>query len=332
VSKGLLLPTLGWEFLAAAAPAQVVLLVLPQADAALLAFLAKKKLKKPLVVVYQCDVTLPGGWASRLVEKALAWFHCRALSLADVAVASSHDYAQTSPLLRAFSSKVRVIPPPIPQLFASPQQVENLRQRLGLFPQEPIIGWVGRLSREKGLHVLAQAMPDVWQAFPQARVVCVGPREEVAGERAYARKIFQQVAGFGRRWLFCGILREEDLAAFYAACTVLVFPSINRTEAFGLVQVEAMRVGTPVVASHLPGVREPVERTGMGLLVPPEDPKALGQALKQVFQRPEAFRKNHPQALEVYAPERVAQRYAALFQELVSGSWQARSPGIKIPS
>lgn len=315
VSKGVVMPTLPWHFLRYAREADLVLLLLPQADAAPLACLAKR-LAKPLLVIYLCDVTLTGGLFSPLVQRTLELSHRWALAQADAVVALSQDYARTSPLLCAFAHKLHVIPPPVPLLAADPQHVTRLRQRWCLQAGQPVVGWVGRLSREKGLHVLAQAMPTVWQAIPEARVLCAGPVTEVVGEGAYRRCLLAQVAPFGQRWTFTGVLAEEELPAFYACCSVLVLPSVNRTEAFGMVQVEAMGVGTPVVASDLPGVREPVALTGMGLLVPPADPMVLAQALLAVLRQPARFQ-GRREALGVFAPQRVAERYAELFARLL---------------
>ncbi|MCX7894790.1 MAG: glycosyltransferase family 4 protein [Thermoanaerobaculum sp.] len=313
--KGVVAPGLPRQLWQLGEQAEVVWLVLPQAESALLAWLAKRRLKKPLLVSYLCDVTLgrkPWLWC---VQKALEASHRRAMGWADAVVALSHEYAATSPLLRQLAT-VTVIPPPVPTLTPDPARVTALQERLQLPPGTPVVGWVGRVSREKGLDVLARAMPLVWAARPEVRVVCVGPREEVAGERGYLRQVEALVRDFGSRWRFVGTLAEEELAAFYGCCAVLAFPSVNRTEAFGMVQLEAMGAGTPVVASDLPGVREPVQRTGMGLLVPPQDPQALATALLRVLAERPAFSSLPVARLQAYAPAAVTQHLLCLFVRL----------------
>jgi glycosyltransferase involved in cell wall biosynthesis len=86
-------------------------------------------------------------------------------------------------------------------------------------------------------------------------------------------------------------------------CTVLALPSIDSLEAYGMVQVEAMLCGCPVVASDMPGVRLPIRRTGMGLLIPRGDERALADALLRVLDRPEEFRLPREQIAEAFDPK-----------------------------
>jgi len=83
--------------------------------------------------------------------------------------------------------------------------------------------------------------------------------------------------------IFLGELKEEEMGPFYSLIDVLVLPSINSTEAFGMVQVEAMMTGVPVVASNLAGVRIPIQKTGMGLIVPIKNSKKLAEAIVEIL-------------------------------------------------
>jgi glycosyltransferase involved in cell wall biosynthesis len=80
-------------------------------------------------------------------------------------------------------------------------------------------------------------------------------------------------------WNFLGNLSQQQLTAFYPNIDVLVVPSLNSTEAFGLVQVEAMMNNIPCVASNMPGVRRPVQMHGMGKVVPVGDHAALNPSV-----------------------------------------------------
>jgi glycosyltransferase involved in cell wall biosynthesis len=107
------------------------------------------------------------------------------------------------------------------------------------------------------------------------------------------------------------------MGAFYRACDLTVLPSVNATESFGLVQIEAMMCGTPVVASNLPGVRQPVLTTGMGKIVPIRDPDALAQAVLEVLDKRESFQADPVAIAENYSPDRVAEHYEDVFSDLL---------------
>ena len=113
-----------------------------------------------------------------------------------------------------------------------------------------------------------------------------------------------------------GNLTPEYIARFYPNLDVLVMPSLNSTEAFGLVQIEAMMNGTPSIASALPGVRQPAIRHGMGEIVPIGDSAALAEALIRILSEPEKYRSD-PEVIEKeYEPDTIAAAYENLFDEI----------------
>lgn len=80
-----------------------------------------------------------------------------------------------------------------------------------------------------------------------------------------------------------GTVAYDELASFYSACDVLVLPSIDRLEAFGIVQVEAMLCQTPVIATNLPGVRVPVQKTDGGSIIALRDAEAIARAATAII-------------------------------------------------
>ena len=108
------------------------------------------------------------------------------------------------------------------------------------------------------------------------------------------------------------------MPAFLGAIDCLVVPSVNSTESFGLVQAEAMLCGTPVVASDLPGVRQPVRMTGMGEIVPVGDETALAAAILRVLDEPARYRQDPEEVARHFDLARTADGYEALFRELVA--------------
>jgi glycosyltransferase involved in cell wall biosynthesis len=114
-------------------------------------------------------------------------------------------------------------------------------------------------------------------------------------------------------------LPPGELVAFYQQCDVTVLPSTNSTESFGIVQVESMSCGTPVVASDLPGVRQPVKLTGMGRVVPAADAHALAEGISEVLSHPEPYKGDVDAVINTYSPQHTAQEYEAVFQEVLRG-------------
>ena len=144
-----------------------------------------------------------------------------------------------------------------------------------------------RLASEKGAEILVRALPEILRHHPDARVLYVGQYEDVLGEQSYGRRIRDLLEPLQEHWAFLGILDPRDLAAFFSLCDVTILPSLNSTESFGMVQVESMFCGTPVVASDLPGVREVTATTGMGVVFPVGDHAALATSVLQILESPE---------------------------------------------
>ncbi|MBL8047037.1 MAG: glycosyltransferase, partial [Anaerolineales bacterium] len=115
-----------------------------------------------------------------------------------------------------------------------------------------------------------------------------------------------------------GTLNTEQMALFFSCCDVHVLPSINSTETFGLVQIEAALCGTPSVASALPGVRMPTQMTGMGLTTPPKDSAALAENILQVLDNREQYVRPRGPIAEIFSPNTTAAKYEELFAKLIA--------------
>lgn len=282
VSKGVIMP-MPLFALRHARRSDVVSIHLPQFDGGMVA-LASRLLRRRTVLTYHCDLRLPRGVVNRVADKVTFAMNALAGLCAHDVVAYTRDYADHSPLLRLFRKKIRVIPPPVMMAEPDALAVAALRSEWGA-SDGPVIGLAARLATEKGVEFMLDAMPDIMRSFPDARVVFAGAHEDVVGEAAYRERLAPGIAALGDRWRFVGVLDPAEMSAFFGAIDVLVVSSVNSTESFGLVQVEAMLCGTPVVATDLPGVRQPVRMTGMGVVVDAADASAIAHGVIDVMSR-----------------------------------------------
>ena len=283
IGKGVVAPSLPRAAWAAVRENDVVLLNLPNTP--LESFfipLFSRFFRRRLVSVFHCDVRLPGGIWNRVVESAVRASSAFALLLSDAWIGYTNDYIDSIGFLQRFRRKAVTIPPPIAARSPKTEETSRFRSLHGL-DGRPSIGFAGRLASEKGIEDLLRAFPLVRAVVPDVQLLFAGERESVIGEREYLRglePLFRELEGSYR---FLGLLEPERIDPFYAACAVIVLPSRNRTESFGLVQAESMLNGVPVVAADLPGVRVPVRKTGMGVLVKPGDVAEIAEAIVEVL-------------------------------------------------
>lgn len=314
VSKGVIMPTIGWHATRALLAHDVVSLHLPQLDAAGIA-LRGRLFRRPTVLTYHSDLRLPPGlvnWAANFVVDLA---NRMAAGFAHRLVAYTDDFASHSPYLSRYLDRVTVIKPPVEVASVSTQDVQAFAERYA--GPGPTIGMAARLATEKGVEHLLAALPRILESHPHVRVLFAGPYRNVLGESEYARSLEPALMQFQDQWTFLGTLDPSEMAAFYRTCDVTVLPSINNTETFGLVQIESMISGTPVVASDLPGVRQPVSMTGMGEIVPVADARALAEAILRVLADPESYRSDPGEISARFSPHATAEGYESLFHTLL---------------
>lgn len=314
LSKGVVMPRFP-AYAAALVPRHdVVNIHMPQLEAFLLALIGRQR-RRGVVITYQCDLQLPDGWFNRLVQASLLPLNEIAARAARAIVVMTADYARHSAFLSRHRAKLREIPALIDSAAPRPEATARLAAAWGL-KGNGRIGFAARFAAEKGVEYLLQALPRVLEAYPEARVVFTGAYQYTIGEEAYRRRIAPLLERHRDRLTFLDLLHPDEMPNYFALCDVLAVTSVNATESFGLVQAEAMLAGTPVVATDLPGVREAVRRTGMGLVVPPRDPEALAHALIDVMRRRAVFVKARAEVAACFDLDDALTRYEALFGEV----------------
>lgn len=230
----------------------------------------------PLVLTYHCDLELPSVLGRLAVSLYLRWLAPRALKQASRVIATTSSYAATSRMV--WNVEVEVIPNAVdverfnPGLNGSP-----IRERHGL-GSDPVVLFTGRLVHHKGHETILDALALL---RPPTRLLIVGTGPRRAALEARIRR-----HGLEQRVTFAGNVSEEELPLYYAAADCCVLPSVARLEAFGIVGLEAMACGKPVILSDIPGVREVIEDGREGFVCPPLDPEAWAGAIEKLTDYP----------------------------------------------
>jgi rhamnosyl/mannosyltransferase len=275
-----------------------------------LSLLASKLSKAKIVYTHHFDPQTRGGHLTTLYS----YVGKCAVGLADAITASTRSYAESSNFLKPFLRKVTVIPMGVN---SSQFSVATLHHSMfESFPRidsfEGRVLFVGKLIYYKGLDYLLHAFSQMKTS--RTCLIVVGD----GGERERLTRLARQLR-ITDRVFFLGAVPDSQLPFVYSIADVVVLPSISRREAFGIVLLEAMAAGKPVVASAIPGVSEVVLDGRTGYLVPPRDPIALAAALDSILQDRSIARRMSDEAKRVansrYDWEHVCKMYFDLYEE-----------------
>ncbi len=322
VSKGVIMPEFGPMAWKLSRDADVLHLHLPQFDAPGVA-LRGRLMHKPVVLTYHCDLQLPPGLFNRFVDRVVLAMNNLAGLLADAVVTYTRDYGTHSPFLAQYlDKKLHIIPPPVTLAPCSPADVTQFYRQHQLDGHQ-VIGFVSRLATEKGVEVLLNALPKIWQVFPDVRVLHAGPYKDILGEEEYRKRVLPVIDSYGDKYQLLGPVEGAALTAFYKSLDVLTIPSLNSTESFGLVQIEAMRNAVPVAACALPGVRQPVTMTGMGVVTPIGDSDALAEAIINILRDKKKYQRDADLIAQSFDPQETAVEYIKLFNDLRRGTYSS---------
>jgi len=259
-----------------------------------------------LVLTYHSDVVRQ-KYLLRLYKPFL-W---KVLAQADRIIATSPNYIRSSLYLSRFADKCVVVPLGIdlkPFENVDKDQVQAIRRGYG----SPLLLFVGKLRYYKGLEYLFEAMRGI-----EARLLVVGTGPMRDEWRASVERL-----GLSDTVYFVGEVSDSDLRFYYHACDLFVLPASHRSEAFGVVQLEAMACGKPVICTELGTGTSYVNVHGeTGLVVPPRDPKALVEAISQLL-ADEALRrrlgKRGRERAREFSKEAMVERIVGLYEELLA--------------
>ncbi len=244
----------------------------------------------PHIVTYHCDLEINEDfwmmkvprWVIGMVNRYSAWARARLLEGSDRIIATSASYAKDSPVLSRFAAKIVPIGVDVEKFLSAAEAVAAGRE----LRRPDRLLYVGRLAPSKGIDHLIEAL-----AFVRSRGLAVGLQVVGGGELLPRLRRMARTLGVEQAVTFSGELPFEELVRAYLEATVLVLPSVVRIEAFGIVQLEALVLGTPVIASDLSGVREVVERSGGGYLFERGSWRALAETITTALSNAAATRR-----------------------------------------
>ncbi len=267
------------------------------------------QLRNNIVVTYHSDIVRQAR-----LEKLISPFLHEFLEKSNAIVAGSHNYVRSSRVLSQFKNKCKVIPYGIDleKFVLNPtttREVVNLRKIYG----PSILLFIGRFRYYKGLHVLIEAMDRV---EGKLLLIGAGPLEKSLHRQVVMRNLEDKVH-------FLGELADQKVVSHLHACDVFVLPSVLRSEAFGIVQLEAMACGKPVVCTELSTGTSFVNQHGKtGLVVPPNNVDALARAINHLLENPgiseEYGREGRKRVEKCFSKERMVEDIIDVYQSILS--------------
>ncbi len=256
------------------------------------------------------------------------------LAADSIVAATPLDRAQMVWHYGAALDRISVIPCGVDLDLFQPQPKVDARTRLGLSPQEQLLLCVGRMEPLKGMDCLIRALALLHARQPgwrdTLRVMLIGGGSEAQPDQwnTEQRRLatLRAELGVADRVTFLGAQPQPRLPDYYAAADVVVVPS--HYESFGMVALEALACGVPVVASNVGGLSYTIEDGRNGLLVPPDNPEALADQLERLLTDADlalTLRNAARQRAQSYAWSSVARRMIHLYRELIAHQRDRRS-------
>ncbi len=229
--------------------------------------------KLPFVLTYHCDLEVPN-----VLSKPMSGFYRRtfgayAIRNSDKIIVHTESYAATS--RSVWKYEPTIIPSAIDiDRFTPNTNANAIRKRHGLKDSKVVL-FLGRLKFHKGLEYLIESAK---YTGPDIKYLLVGEGDFEAHLREITKKFKVE-----DRIVFTGRIPNSEIPKYYSACDVFILPSITRLEAFGLVVIEAMSCGKPVIISNIPGVSENITDGEEGLLVEPANPKDIAKKINYLM-------------------------------------------------
>jgi GT2 family glycosyltransferase/glycosyltransferase involved in cell wall biosynthesis len=258
------------------------------------------------------DRGMRGGALRMFAARALASITAR---LAEVIIACSHTVAAQ---FEAAPAKIVTVYPPVGERYAAGDG-EDLRDRLGLSPDAPLLASVGYLTEGRGQDVLVEAMPAILEQRPDAHYLICGDPFPRARDIAYRERLLELIAKLGLERSVTVVGHVENVAAVYAAADIVVNPA-RFNEPFGRVPFEAAIAGKPSVVTRVGAIPELLRDGESALIVASENPPEIAAAVLRLFDDEELRERLVGGAMEIVDSRLRAEHSLAGFQRAVAAT------------
>jgi len=277
-----------------------------------------KILNKKIFLTHHTDLSFWKGFKNKLIDSGVFFCQYLAALLSTKIISYTNDYSKNSYFLKNFSKKIVNIYPPINIEkkidFKLKKRIDNLTKN-----KKYVIGFCGRIAKQKGIEILIKSIKLMDDKLGKNNyvILMVGPIK-VIGENYYDYLNKKYKLTLNKRFVFMGNIKRNVLYNFYNKIDLLVLPSNDRLESFGWVQVEAMKCGTPCVATDLPGMRIPILKTGFGKLFENNNEIDLAKKIELVLKKGKKYYQNKfNKNLETFDYKKSLDNYEKLFLERI---------------
>jgi glycosyltransferase involved in cell wall biosynthesis len=289
---------------------------IPYSDLPALMYAKRKKV--PFILTYQFDGQETGGSFMRNTGVSIynKVFINKVLDSAEVIIATTKSYAEESPFLKNYLDKIVVIPNGINiEEVTTTLTKEESRINLGLPLKTKIILFFGSLVPYKGPDILLKAFKIIKKEFPEVKLIFAG-RGQMLLELQDMTKKFD----LKNDVIFLGFVEEEEKALYYKSADIFCLPSTNMAESFGIVNLEAMVSGIPIVGSNLGGIPDIIKEGENGLLAKPCDHQSLANALLRLIKDDDLRQRmgnNGMKMVADYSWDKIAKETENLYKDIL---------------
>ncbi len=200
----------------------------------------------------------------------------------------------------------------------SEEQRRKVREDLGVLPEEALLLYVSTVSRQKGAHIALQATAHLIAQGRPVKLLVVGGGKELQDMQRLCTEL-----ELDKYTLFTGPKSNLETPPYYQSCDIFLFPTL-RTESFGIVLIEAMAAGKPIIASRLGAIPSVIDEEQTGILIRPGEVSELVEAIEDLLDSPERAAKLSSQGIRqaelLYDKERMIDKTLETFRKAVSGN------------